>query len=115
LTLFDQFAQSLAKVLTLQGVKSSMLTLMPSQVTAASDTLVCIFCGQSGHFIAQCLVCQDYLTNRKGKRNPEGKIVVPNGQFTLHNISGQYIKDRIDEWYKCNPPASTPSSLMYEK
>jgi hypothetical protein len=76
--------------------------------------LSCAFCGQSGHFIAQCLVCADYITNEKCKRNPEGKIVLPNRQFTPRSIPGRFIKDRIDEWHKRNPVKSTSSSLMYE-
>jgi hypothetical protein len=29
------------------------------------------------------LVCADYITNEKCKRNPEGRIVLANGQYTL--------------------------------
>jgi hypothetical protein len=56
----------------------------------------------------------DYITNEKCKRNLEGKIVLPNGQYTPRNIPGRFIKDRIDEWHKCNPVKSTSSSMMYE-
>jgi hypothetical protein len=62
----------------------------------------------------QCLVCVDYFTNEKCKRNLEGKIVLPNGQFTPRSIPGRFIKDCIDEWHKRNPSTSTSSSLMYE-
>jgi hypothetical protein len=78
------------------------------------DPSSCAFCSQTGHFIAQCLVCADYITNEKCKRNPEGKIVLPNRQYTPHSIPGRYIKDRIDEWHKRNPVKSTSSSLMCE-
>jgi hypothetical protein len=92
-TLFEQMAQSFLKVLappksTTNHASSSTNT----QVTTMLDPLSCAFCGQSGHFIAQCLVCVDYITNEKCKRNPEGKIVLPNGQYTLHSIPGQFIK-----------------------
>jgi hypothetical protein len=80
----------------------------------SQDPLSCAFCGQSSHFIAQCLVCADYITNEKCKRNPEGKIVLPNGQFTPHSIPSWFIKDHINEWHKRNPSTSTSSSLMYE-
>jgi hypothetical protein len=56
----------------------------------------------------------DYITNEKCKENLEGKIVLPNGQYTPRSIPGRYIKDRIDEWHKHNPVKSTSSSLMYE-
>jgi hypothetical protein len=59
-------------------------------------------------------VCQSYITDSKCKKNSDRKIVLPNGQFTLRSIPGRYIKERIDEWHKRNPSASTSSSLMYE-
>jgi hypothetical protein len=113
--LFEQMAQSFLKVLTPQ--KSTTNTASSStnaQVTTSLDPLSCAFCGQFGHFIAQCLVCVDYITNEKCKRNPEGNIVLPNGQFTPRSIPSQFIKDWIDEWHKHNPIKSTSSSLMYE-
>jgi hypothetical protein len=51
---------------------------------------------------------------RSVKRNLEGKIVLPNGQFTPHSIPRWFIKDRIDKWHKCNPVKSTSSSLTYD-
>jgi hypothetical protein len=114
-TLFEQMAQSFLKVLTPQ--KSTTNTASSStntQVMTSLDPLSYAFCGQSSHFIAQCLICADYITNEKCKRNLEGKIVLPNGQFTLRSIPGWFIKDWIDEWQKRNPIKSTSSSLMYE-
>jgi hypothetical protein len=110
LTLFEQMAQTFLKVLTPQ--KST--TSYASSNTQVTTTLDPLSCGQSGHFIAQCLVCADYITNEKCKRNPEGKIVLPNGQYTPRSIPSRFIKDHIDKWHKCNPATSTSSSLMYE-
>jgi hypothetical protein len=105
-------AQSFLKVLTLQkSMTNTTSSSTNAQAMTALDLLSCAFCGQSGHFIAQCLICTDYITNKKCKRNPEGKIVLPNGQFTPHSIPGRFIKD---QWHKCNPIKSTSSSLMYE-
>jgi hypothetical protein len=114
-TLFEQMAQSFLRVLTLQkSIINNASSSTNTQAMTLLDLLSCTFCGQSGHFIAQCLVCVDYITNEKCKRNPEGKIVLPNGQFTPHSIPGRFIKDHIDEWHKCNPYKFTSSSLMYE-
>jgi hypothetical protein len=81
---------------------------------AMLDLLSCAFCGQTGHFIAQCLICVDYITKEKCKRNLEKKIILPNRQYTTCSIPGWFIKDHIDEWHKHNPVKSTSSSLMYE-
>jgi hypothetical protein len=115
MTLFEQMAQSFLKVLTLQeSTTNHASSSTNAQATTMLDLLSCAFCGQTGHFIAQCLVCADYITNKKCKRNPEGKIILPNGQYTPRNIPGRFIKDCIDEWHKRNPVKSTSSSLMYE-
>jgi hypothetical protein len=114
-TLFEQMAQSSLKVLMLQkSTTKHASSSTNAQAMTTLDPLSCAFCGQSSHFITQCLVCADYITNEKCKRNPEGKIVLPNGQYTPRSIPGQFIKDRIDEWHKRNPVKSTSSSLMYE-
>jgi hypothetical protein len=113
-TLFEQMAQSFLKVLAPQKSTTNHASSSTNAQATTLDPLSCSFCGQTGHFIAQCLVCADYITNEKCKRNPEGKIVLPNGQYTPRSIPGQFIKDRINEWHKCNPVQSTSSSLMYE-
>jgi hypothetical protein len=108
-------AQTFLKVLMPQkSTTSHASSSTNAQATTTLDPLSCAFCGQTGHFIANCLVCADYITNEKCKRNPEGKIVLPNGQYTPRSIPGRYIKDHIDEWHKRNPVKSTSSSLMYE-
>jgi hypothetical protein len=113
--LFEQMAQSFPKVLAPQRLTTSHASSSTNaQATTTLDPLSCAFCGQSGYFIAQCLVCADYITNEKCKKNLEGKIVLPNGQYTLQIIPSQFIKDRINEWHKRNPVKSTSSSLMYE-
>jgi hypothetical protein len=96
--LFEQMAQSFLKVLAPQkSMTNTTSSSTNAQATTLLDPLSCTFCGQSGHFIAQCLVCADYITNEKCKRNLEGKIVLPNGQFTPCSIPGRFINDHIDE------------------
>jgi hypothetical protein len=113
--LFKQMAQSFLKVLMpKKSTTNHASSSTNAQATTTLDPLSCTFCGQSGHFIAQCLVCLDYMTNEKCRRNPEGKIILPNGQYTPCSIPGWFIKDHIDEWHKRNPVKSTSSSLMYE-
>ncbi|KAF8222443.1 hypothetical protein L208DRAFT_1322593 [Tricholoma matsutake] len=75
--------------------------------------LVCIFFGLLGHFISDCLVCQTYINNGKCKKNAEGKVVLPNGQFTPQNIPGHCIKDHIDKWIHQNPDNNIIPALMY--
>ena len=110
--MFEKFATTL--VTALAGSKSNIQprannSLRPEQVEA----LVCIFCGLSGHFISDCMVCQSYINEGKCKKNAEGKVVLPNGQFTPRNIPGRYIKERVDEWLRRNPQVTITPALMY--
>ncbi|KAF8223930.1 hypothetical protein L208DRAFT_1314327, partial [Tricholoma matsutake] len=73
----------------------------------------CIFCGLSGHFIPDCMVCQSYLNEGKCKRNVEGKIILPSGQFTPQSIPGRFIKECIDEWWKRNPDTTLATTLLF--
>jgi hypothetical protein len=68
--LFKQMAQSSLKVLTPQkSMTNRASSSTNAQAMTMLDLLSCIFCSQSGHFIAQCLICVDYITNEKCKRN----------------------------------------------
>jgi hypothetical protein len=59
-TLFEQMEKSFLKVLTLQKLTTNTASSSTNaQATTLLDPLSCAFCGQSGHFIAQCLVCVD--------------------------------------------------------
>jgi hypothetical protein len=91
-------AQSFLKVLMPQkSTTNHTSSSTNAQVTTILDLLSYTFYSQSGHFIVQCLVCADYITNEKYKRNLEGKLVLPNEQYTLHSIPGWFIKDCINE------------------
>jgi hypothetical protein len=80
LMLFKKMAQSFLKVLAPQkSTTNHASSSTNTQAMTSLDLLSCAFCGQSSHFIVQCLACADYITNEKCKRNPEGKIVLPNG------------------------------------
>jgi hypothetical protein len=114
-TLCKQMAQSFLKVLAPQkSMTKHASSSTNAQVMTSLDLLSYTFCGQSSHFIAQYLVCADYIADGKCKRDPEGEIVLPNGQFTPCSIPSWFIKDCINEWHKHNPSKSTSSSLMYE-
>jgi hypothetical protein len=89
-----------------------------------TQALLCIFCGNPGHFISDCLVCQYYIANGKCKKNTEGKVVLPSGQYCPHSMPGWFIKEQINDWHKRNlspskldsktSASSTSSLMMYE-
>jgi hypothetical protein len=77
------------------------------------EALICIFCGLTGHFIGDCLTCQAYINEGKCKRNAEGKVVLPNGQYTPQSIPRCFIKEHIDKWLRRNPEVPIVPALMY--
>jgi hypothetical protein len=107
----DKFASTLIKALVpLQP--SSTPSHNPLTISNPSNpSNACIFCGLTDHYISDCLVCQQYVTDGKCKKNAEDKIVLPNGQFCPRSIPGRWIKERIDEWHKRNP--STAAHMLY--
>jgi hypothetical protein len=127
-TFFKQFAQTLVKAMGSQGNKVKPSTYNHDsnvQAQTVAQALPCVLCGHTGHFISECLVYQSYITEGKCKRNSEGKVVLPNGQYCPCSMPGQFIKEQLDKWHKQNPKQSTspeintltPStstSLMYE-
>jgi hypothetical protein len=106
----DKFAQTLIKVLATQSKSTPHdHSLMPPQTHIVNTKSgLCIFCGLPGHFISECLVCQAYIVDGKVKKNAEGKIILPSGSFVPCTIPGRFIKNRDDEWYKCNPSSDPP-------
>ncbi|KAF8222465.1 hypothetical protein L208DRAFT_1322563, partial [Tricholoma matsutake] len=107
--MFERFTSTIATHIT--GTENPRTNSADRQ--AHINALLCIFCGLSGHFIPDCMVCQSYLNEGKCKQNAEGKIVLPNGQFTPRSIPGRFIKECIDEWWKHNPDATPAATLLF--
>jgi len=55
----------------------------------------------------------EYIKDGKCKRNTEGKVILPSGAYVLCNISGQWLRDRIDEWHRRNPNQLAAAQMMY--
>ena len=110
-TFLDKFATTLIQAL---APKRSSNAPTPQVSQTQIEEILCVFCGLGGHFISDCLVCQQYIADGKCKKNAEGKVVLPNGSFCPRSLPGRFIKNRIDEWHKRNSPApATTSSMMY--
>jgi len=49
----------------------------------------CHFCGESGHFVSDCLKVLKYIEEGKIHKNQEGHIVLSLGAYIPRNIPGQ--------------------------
>jgi len=70
--------------------------------------------------MCQCTVVNEDVNFNRCSRNPEGWIILPNGQFLPRTIPGATMRDRIEEWHRRNgsPPrgdtnANATTSMCY--
>ena len=117
----DRFAQQLVQALGNRsgnrngGPPASGSASQASAIPRPLNEGLCNFCGQSGHFLSSCLVCEEYINDGKCKRNADGKIVLPTGAFCPRVIPGQWLRDRINEWHRRNPgQIAVNSTMMWE-
>ncbi len=139
----DRFAQTIASVTasvnggrppalaqtsapqTSQSVPGAGANMMPRRAFLGENDR-CNFCGETGHYIANCPTAEQYLREGKALRRPDGRLGLPNGYFVPRSIEGQWLKDRLDEWWRRQlgaaadrPPApstsqqNTGSSMFY--
>ena len=73
----------------------------------------CNFCGSPEHFIRNCMEVLEYIKDGKCKRNTEGKVILPSGAYVPRDITGQWLRDRIDEWHRRNPNQLAAAQMMY--
>jgi hypothetical protein len=111
--ILDKFANTIITAITASSSTSTPRTNSPPR-SQALDNFVCIFCGHSGHFISECLVCQSYINDGKCIKNAEGKVVLANGQFPARSIPGRFIKDRIDNYHRRHLEHSPRSSFVLD-
>ena len=69
-------------------------------------------CG-GAHFIRKCKVVDEYIANGKCKRNSKEKVVLPTGSFIPRSITGEFLKDRIDEYHCRNLTTPSTTTLLH--
>jgi len=87
--MFERLTETFMKALSMQNNQQNSV----ERTSRLNDlaNLICNFCGETGHIMRNCLLCQEYITAGKCKRNTEGKIVLPTGAFIPRDILGKYI------------------------
>ena len=69
----------------------------------------CIFCSDPDHYLSSCQHAAEYIQKGLCQKNPDGLVVLPNGNRIGRDVPGRNLKERIDHWHK-NKPATQVSS-----
>jgi gag-polyprotein putative aspartyl protease len=73
----------------------------------------CIFCSDQNHYLSECPSANEYLKKGTCQKNPEGQIVLPNGnRIDRREISGRNLKERIDNWHKIKGTPQVSSNFV---
>ena len=99
-----------------EEVAKRISSLEKQQTTGAPNlprlrTNHCIFCSDPDHYLSSCPHVGEYIQKGLCQRNPDGQIVLPNGnRISPREVPGRNLKERLDNWHKTNnitPKVST--------
>jgi hypothetical protein len=72
----------------------------------------CNYCGEE-HFICNCPHIETDIKCGKCRRNQDGKVVLSTGAFVPWDVTGKYLRDRINEWHKQHPNQLAAATLIH--
>lgn len=101
-----QVKQSIAEALNISRSSYTAHSIRPS------NAFHCLMCGLP-HSINKCETVTEYIRAEKCKRNFEGKVVLPSGNFVPRDIPGRLLMDRIDKWHQNHPNQLPASSTVH--
>ncbi|PPQ87740.1 hypothetical protein CVT24_008822, partial [Panaeolus cyanescens] len=87
---------------TIQAALTTRANGPPPPRNFSGGPVYCSFCSGE-HFIRNCSVATEYIASGKCKRNHENKVVLPSGAFIPSDVTGNNLRERIDEWHRRNP------------
>ena len=93
----SEFTKTIVDTLNTNRSCSSMSGSGPS----APRNNKCLFDGCDA-FIRDCPMVEEYVKQGKCQRNHKGKVILSSGAFVPRDTPGEFLKDRIDEWHRCN-------------
>ncbi|KAI0949356.1 hypothetical protein AcW1_008990 [Taiwanofungus camphoratus] len=113
--------QTFAEILT-KSVTSALAPVLANQRPPRLDSSrgehthvegqYCHYCGDLDCCTRCCKHIEQDIKDGKCKRNPDGKIVLPNGNFVPRTIPGRTIRDRLYEYHRRNGTNSSPQLLF---
>ena len=83
------------------GSQNQQVQQRPQQgQTFQNQPRTCLFCGEQGHYIGECMAAQEYLDTGKIIRNEEWRLVLPSGRYVPRMVPGRTIKEKVDNYYR---------------
>jgi hypothetical protein len=108
--MFERMTETFIKALMQQQGNPSEPGERPARMNLTN--YICNFCGETGHIIHNCKLCEEYITAGKCIQNSEGRMVLPSGASIPQNILGRYMKERFNKWHRTNPGQMAAAQLM---
>ena len=106
-SLFSEFTKTIVEALK----ENNRRPYTGNTSSPASRSSGCAFCGGEC-FIRDCKLVDEYIRAGKCRRNHEGKVVLPTGAFVPREITGNCLRERIDEWHRKNPNQLAAATLI---
>lgn len=60
----------------------------------------CSFCSEVGHYIRQCPRVLEFVQAGKCIRDPQGKVLLPNGNYVNNSLTGRNIMERVENYHR---------------
>jgi hypothetical protein len=87
----------------------------PSNSNASRTLWPCGMCSSTEHLFRNCPAVDDYMRRGLCKRDSTNRICVPDGtQITPQLAPGRNMRERIDNWHKAHPRASSVQANIVE-
>jgi hypothetical protein len=64
-----------------------------------SFTRNCAFCSATDHLIRECPSARQYIDQKRITRDHTGKIVLPDGNYIPHHITGRNLREKVDNFW----------------
>jgi hypothetical protein len=64
-----------------------------------SFTRNCAFCSAADHLIRECPSARQYIDQKRITRDHTGKIVLPDGNYIPHHITGRNLREKVDNFW----------------
>ncbi|KAJ7831041.1 hypothetical protein B0H13DRAFT_1578685, partial [Mycena leptocephala] len=106
--------QELLKFVTTQSSSPQPTNAAPAaQYNPPPRPAGCTYCSDLSHYISGCPIVQIDIDAGKCRRDANGRVVLPSGNFVPRHVIGVNLRARVDEWHRQNPGQLAAAQLAF--